>query len=223
MIWIAKGTSSPEKQGPLHLAMFEERKRIFVDLLRWNVPVRSGRYEIDQFDDEHATYVIVEDGQGQHLGSARLLPTLRPHILDTLFPHLTDAQILRDRETFEITRFCLSARITAAERRGVRRALVSAIAVYAAGWGVKCYTGVAEQRWFDEIAKFGWDCEPLSVASPSSSERLVAFRIRITDQTIARLRRTGIFMDISLNMLPANARPASDLFQLQPEETYHAA
>jgi N-acyl-L-homoserine lactone synthetase len=28
------------------------RKRVFVGLLQWNVPVRDGRHEIDQFDDD---------------------------------------------------------------------------------------------------------------------------------------------------------------------------
>ena len=35
-------------------SMFEERKRVFVDLLGWDIPVLAGRYEIDQFDDDEA-------------------------------------------------------------------------------------------------------------------------------------------------------------------------
>ncbi len=37
-------------ENRLFRSMFEERKRVFVDLLRWDVPVVAGRYEIDQFD-----------------------------------------------------------------------------------------------------------------------------------------------------------------------------
>jgi acyl-homoserine lactone synthase len=40
--------------------MFEDRKTIFVDLLKWEVP-HDGRFERDQFDDEHAEYLIVND------------------------------------------------------------------------------------------------------------------------------------------------------------------
>ena len=31
-------------------AMFEDRKSIFVDLLKWDVPVLDGHFELDQFD-----------------------------------------------------------------------------------------------------------------------------------------------------------------------------
>lgn len=66
-------------------AMFEARKRVFVDLLGWDLAVLADRYEIDQFDDENARYLIITDPHHSHLASARLLPTTRPHILDTLF------------------------------------------------------------------------------------------------------------------------------------------
>ena len=32
-------------------SMFAARKSVFIDLLKWNLPVLSGRYEIDQFDN----------------------------------------------------------------------------------------------------------------------------------------------------------------------------
>lgn len=67
-------------------AMYEARKRVFVDLLKWDVPVLADRYELDQFDDEHAQYLILADTDGGHLASARLLPTTRAHLLDSLFP-----------------------------------------------------------------------------------------------------------------------------------------
>ena len=55
-------------------AMFEARKQVFVDLLKWDVPVLGGRFEVDQFDDEHAAYLVLSDDEGRHLASARLLP-----------------------------------------------------------------------------------------------------------------------------------------------------
>ncbi|MFX8086716.1 acyl-homoserine-lactone synthase, partial [Acinetobacter baumannii] len=71
-------------------SMFADRKRLFVDLMRWTVPVVDNRYEVDQFDDANAIYLLaVEDGE--HVGSMRLLSTDRPHILDTLFPELCAA------------------------------------------------------------------------------------------------------------------------------------
>src|SRR5690606_10051987 len=64
--------------------MFEARKRVFIDLLKWDLPALANRFEIDHFDDEHAIYLIVTDGEANHLASARLLPTTRPALLDSL-------------------------------------------------------------------------------------------------------------------------------------------
>lgn len=89
-------------------AMFAARKRVFVDMLKWDVPVLAGQYEVDQFDDSHATYLILSDAEGGHLGSARLLETERPHILDTLFPELCELAIPRGPAVREITREVLT-------------------------------------------------------------------------------------------------------------------
>lgn len=90
--------------NPLLKEMFEARKRVFVDLLRWDVPVIDDRFEVDQFDDEHATYIVVQGCSGRHAASARLLPTTRPHILDTLFADLCQMATPRGAGVVEITR-----------------------------------------------------------------------------------------------------------------------
>jgi N-acyl-L-homoserine lactone synthetase len=103
MVTLADSLPDPVRFPPLR-EMFEARKRVFVDLLRWDVPVLEGRYEVDQFDDEHAVYLIVADEQGRHAGSARLLKSTRPHILDTLFPDLCASAPPRGPDIVEITR-----------------------------------------------------------------------------------------------------------------------
>src|SRR3546814_14937927 len=108
--------------------MFAARKSVFVDLLKWQSPVLDGRFEVDQFDDEYARYVILSEPDGTHLASARLLPTLRPHILDSFYARLCDAPPPRGEDVFEITRFCLDRNLRAAARRVVRNRLVTPVA-----------------------------------------------------------------------------------------------
>src|SRR4051812_41893767 len=119
--------------------MFEERKRVFIDLLGWEIPALAGRYEIDQFDDDEAVYIVITDSAGNHCGSARLLRTDRPHILDTIFPDLCAGEMPRAADTREITRFCLARRLRAAERLSVRNRLVSALVKHALGAGISTY------------------------------------------------------------------------------------
>jgi N-acyl-L-homoserine lactone synthetase len=173
-------------------SMFAARKSVFVDLLRWNVPVLDGRYEIDQFDDPHASYIILTDAGGTHLGSARLLPTMRPHILDTLYACLCENDPPRGAAIFEITRFCLDRRLRAAERRIVRDTLVTALVEHALVTGITAYTAIAEIGWFQQILAFGWRCWPLGLPQRLDGALLAALRIEITDETPALLAAAGI-------------------------------
>jgi acyl-homoserine lactone synthase len=173
--------------------MFAARKSVFVDLLRWNVPVRDGRHEIDQFDDDHARYLILLTDDGRHMGSARLLQTTRPHILDSLFPNLCEHRLPRGSNALEITRFCLDRSLRAVERRQVRDQLVTAIVQHAVEHGITTYTGVAEMGWFQQILGFGWDCRPLGLPTRHEDAMLCALRITIAPDTPLCLARAGIW------------------------------
>lgn len=173
-------------------SMFEARKRIFVDLLKWDLPVLAGRFEVDQFDDPHATYLIVTDKDGGHLASARLLPTTRPALLDTLFSHLVAGPVPRGPGIAEITRFCLSREANAATRRHARDLLLAGLVDHALASGIHAYTGVAEEPWFGQIRQFGWECAALGDAVIDGGRRLRALRIEIDPATPARLAAAGI-------------------------------
>src|SRR5436305_7495939 len=84
--------------------MFRERKRVFVDRLGWEVPVVAGEFEIDQFDTDDAVYFLALDANGTQLGSCRLLPTTRPHLMSEVFPHLCERGVPTGPDVWEITR-----------------------------------------------------------------------------------------------------------------------
>lgn len=173
-------------------AMFEARKRVFIDLLKWDLPALAGRFELDHFDDEHATYLIITDGDGSHLASARLLPTTRPALLDSLFAGLVEGEIPQGPHVFEITRFCLSPGIGAARRRAARDALLVGLVDFALANGIRTYTGVAELPWFRQIRTFGWTCRALGAPMLHRGTALAALRIDIDRDTHACLRAAGI-------------------------------
>lgn len=174
-------------------AMFEARKRVFVDLLNWDVPVVDRRFEMDQFDNDLAEYLVVTEPNGSHLASARLLPTQGPHILADLFPFLCDAAVPRGPDIREITRFCLDPAPSAARRREARNRLISALVDLALADGIRTYTGVAELGWFRQIIGFGWNCRPLGLPRPLGTSHVTALAIDIDDQTPALLAAGGIY------------------------------
>lgn len=172
--------------------MFAARKAVFIDLLGWDVPVLDGRFEVDQFDDAHAVYLILTDEREQHLASARLLPTTRPHLLGDLFPELCEGGPPRQADSFEITRFCLDRSLTARERRAARDQLITALVNHALVHGITSYVAIAALRWFQQILSFGWHCRPLGPPRSIGGEQVAAIRIGIDADTPALLAAAGV-------------------------------
>lgn len=172
--------------------MFAARKRVFIDILKWDLPVLGGRYEVDQFDTRDAEYLILLGGDGAHRASARLLPADGPHILRDLYPCLCAGPVPSGPTTREISRFCLDPRQTAQDRRIARDQLVTALVHHARLKGITDYTGVASTAWFDKIARFGWDCRPLGEPMRIGRDTLIGLHIRIAADTFASLEAAGI-------------------------------
>jgi len=173
-------------------SMFEARKRVFIDLLKWDLPALADRFELDHFDDVAATYLIVTDTAGEHLASARLLLTTRPALLDSLFPELVAGAVPQGKDVLEITRFCLSPGIGARQRRIARDALLVGLAEFALENVIRTYTGVAELSWFRQVQTFGWDCRALGEPVLHRGQALVGLRIDIDESTVAKLAGAGI-------------------------------
>ncbi len=197
MVTLVDSLVDPLRFPPLR-RMFEARKQVFVDLLKWDVPVLEDRYEVDQFDDQHAVYLIVGHEDGSHAGSARLLKSTRPHILDSLFPELCASPPPRGPEVLEITRFCLGRGQNARARLETRNLLVSALVRYALDKQVATFTGVAEIGWLQQILAFGWRCRPLGLPRLIDGKMLGALRIDITSETPALLAANGIYRPVPL-------------------------
>lgn len=174
-------------------SMFADRKRLFVDLFGWDVPVVDGQYEIDQFDNAHTLYVIAADARGDHEASIRLFPTTRPHMLDTLFPHLCPLGVPVGDNVWETTRLCLPQRHGAGRRRDLRNALFSAVIDMALERGIERLTGIIPDPFRKELLAMGWRAEPLGPAVRVAGGPIGAFLIHVRPDTPERLRWTGTY------------------------------
>lgn len=171
-------------------AMLRDRKRIFVDWLKWDVPVVDDVYEIDQFDNENALYLIDEGhGDHPHMGSVRLLPTTGPHLLGDLFPQLAEEGPPRRDDVWEITRLCTTPSRKGAVALATRRRLAQAMAETALLYGVNRYVAVAHVEWLPGIIATGWETRPLGLPQLVNAEMIGAIEIVITPETLAFLKR----------------------------------
>lgn len=192
MLTIVNGQSSPSFNGAMG-AMFEDRKRVFVDLLNWSVPVVEDRYEVDQFDGPAAVYMLVtEPGSDRHLGSVRLLTSEQPHILGDIFPQLAQGGPPRGPGIWEITRLCLSPAL-ASLRRGmmVRRQLALGLTEFALANRIHTYTLVCNTAHVPQLLAIGWDCVPLGLPHIIEGQTLCAMAITIDATTLGRIREQG--------------------------------
>lgn len=183
----------PSQPHPEIRAMFEARKRVFVDLLRWNVPVLDGKFEIDQYDLPDAQYLVLADEHQNHRASARLLLTDGPHILAELFPCLCEESLPSGASIREITRFCIEPALSRNERRRARDQLITALVEHALRAGITHYVAVAEVGWFKQISNFGWKCRPLGPAQKTDGQFLVALQLEIDSNTSRDLARSGMW------------------------------
>lgn len=102
-----------ETNRHLHLEALEEayrfRHKIFVEEAGWEDIRRADGLERDAFDDEHAVHMLLYE-DGEIIGYQRMLPTIRPYLLNTIYPHLCDGEAPSGANIFEWTRFAVDPR-----------------------------------------------------------------------------------------------------------------
>lgn len=93
------------------LQMFQTRKRVFFDTLKWDVGIEGDR-EADAYDDLNPVYLVWCDRErSRHYGSIRLMPTTGPTLLHDVFGRtFPDAAALTAPGIWEGTRMCLDER-----------------------------------------------------------------------------------------------------------------
>jgi N-acyl-L-homoserine lactone synthetase len=171
--------------------MFQDRKRLFVDLMKWEVPVVDEIYEKDDFDTPDAIYLIALDPHSfAHLGSLRLIPTTRPHLLGRVFPHLCDGAPPVGEAIWEVTRLCTARGLKTGQRRDVRHQLMTAMVEFGLLYGVSSYLCVVYAGLLSQLLAMGWEVTPLGLPQPvAGGEWAGAHRLSVRPATLELFRQ----------------------------------
>ena len=172
------------------MEMHHDRKQVFVDRFGWRLPARGSWLEIDQFDNDYAIYLLARSPEGHHRGSVRLLPSSRPHMLNSLFSHLCPGGVPVGDDCWEISRLVTSppdAPGTAVLR--VHRLLALALAEFAHANSIGRYTLVAETHRVPALLSVGWSVTPLGLPTLVDGEHLQALQIEMAPGTLQEMRR----------------------------------
>jgi len=176
------------------MEMHQQRKHMFIDQLKWPLEHIAG-IETDSFDGADVVYLIeAETPRGAVTGSARLLPTDRPHLLGSVFAHLCSKAPPTGANVWEATRFCPSPEIgKGEERRALLARMIAAIMETALLFGIEQVTFVANSALAPLAAKAGWQVEALGKPQRAGRDRASAFVAHIDSDGLREVRmRNGI-------------------------------
>ncbi|NNC00864.1 GNAT family N-acetyltransferase [Corallococcus exiguus] len=97
-------TSGNRNRYENHIREFHRlRHQVFVEECGWEGIRRADGLDIDSYDNANAVYLLAVDGE-RLVGDQRLYPTILPHMISEVFPHLATRGIPRAPYIWQWTR-----------------------------------------------------------------------------------------------------------------------
>jgi acyl-homoserine lactone synthase len=165
------------------------RHTVFVEEMGWNDLRRPDGREIDQFDDGRALHILYLDGD-RLVGYQRMLPSMRPHLLSEVMPHLCDGDFPVGPHIWEWTRYCVTK-----EHRDRGRMLslagnllLSAIVEWGLESGVSKIIIEMNPIWLLRLVQLHFRVTPLGIPQKAGKDSIVAVTAAFDARTLARLR-----------------------------------
>jgi N-acyl-L-homoserine lactone synthetase len=181
------------------------RHRIFVDRQGWQVPTYNG-LEYDQFDTPAARYILWLDERGQTRGAARLIPTIQPYMVKSLWPELVDGPLPESPCIWEATRFGCDRDLAPRQRRHVIGALIYGCQEFGLANNITNYLGVMPLSIFRHvIAAAGCVVRPLGRTRRMGQHEVGAAYVGVSAGTLSLVRSR---LDVHETIL-TSTRPAS--------------
>jgi acyl-homoserine lactone synthase len=188
------------------IEMHRQRKAVFVDGYGWNVPVR-GDMEVDGYDGESTMYLIAKPGLAgaEVVASARLLPTVRAHLMADLFESACGGNVPSGPSIWEVSRFCVSPRVESRRKRvELLWEMACGVMETALLYGVEKVTFVANAALLPLAMQCGWSAVRLGPTLPDGNDEITAVAASITPEGLRATRsRLGVHGPVTRFPLPA--------------------
>jgi N-acyl-L-homoserine lactone synthetase len=190
---VAVTWATIHQHGEAWISHHRLRYKMFVERQKWSVPSYR-QIEYDQFDTPAATYILTVDEQYRALGAARLIPTTRPYMVESLWPDLVDMDLPHCNSIWEASRFGCDRDLDAVSRRRVLAQLILGCQEFGIATGISQYLGVMPIRIFKYVIAAN-RC-PVAQIGPTlrlSGHEIAAAYIDVSQSTLEAVRRhTGI-------------------------------
>lgn len=188
MIYILSGNDAV-RYPALMEQVYRLRHQVFVEELGWSDIAKADGLERDQFDRPDAVHQIcVRDGKVA--GYQRMLPTVGPHLLADVLPHLCEGPLPRGLDTYEMTRYCVAPGYREG-RRGVSSVgseLIAGGVEWALACGVKKVIVETETIWVLRWLQMKFLVRPLGFETQIGKQRIIAALLEFNRSTLQAIR-----------------------------------
>jgi acyl-homoserine lactone synthase len=173
---------------------FRARHQVFVREKGWKKLDSPDGIEMDDYDNDHAIYLIALD-QDKVVGGQRLYPTVLSHMISEVFPYLATRGIPRALNVFEWTRY-----FVVKERRTGRTdcRLMAAFQEFCLEEGIVEATAVVEMWWLPRWQQAGFKVRPLGLPSLIEGQLCIAAAIEISSDSLNSVLRLAGLRDSGL-------------------------
>lgn len=192
-------------------AMHRLRWRIYIEERGWATlralqPVPG--LERDQYDDEHAHYLLALDDDGALLGGMRLRRTCDKSLLADHFPHLVEGDISAVVEdAWELTRL-LRAPLCRSREGAVRYAMNCALIEFCLARGIPRLIATGDTFLLPMTRKaWGSKVRPLGLPHAYAEGEVIALELTPDAEALAAMRAAGAVCCVQLYEHPAPAHP----------------
>lgn len=182
------------------------RHNVFVDEMGWEDLRKPDGREIDQFDDGRALHMLyIEDDRV--LGYQRMLPSMRPHLLTEVLPHLCEGDFPVGPHIWEWTRYCVTREHRDRGRilSPVGNLLLSSIVEWGLASGVQKIIIEMNPLWLLRLVQLNFRVTPLGLPQQIGKDSIIAVTAAFDRRTLKKLQ------EVRGNVVPAIvAQPESD-------------
>lgn len=150
--------------------------------------------EFDEFDTPAAQYFVWTEDGGEVRGVARLLPTVRPYMVQKLWPDLVSGELPCCDSIWEATRFGCDQALSPARRRKAVAEILCAMQEFGLMHGIHLYLAVMPVRLLKcVVVKAG--CQVSVLGPPRLVGRFptVAAYLTVSTDVLDELRRRAGF------------------------------
>ncbi|WP_414473377.1 acyl-homoserine-lactone synthase [Microvirga sp. M2] len=161
------------------------RHQVFVEERGWNRLRRPDGLEVDAYDNENAIYLLAIDAN-RVVGGQRLYPTLLPHMISEVFPHMVQRGVPQAADALEWTRY-----FVVKERRIGRTdcRLLAALQEFCLEEDISEVTAVVEMWWLPRWQQTSFKVRPLGLPRLIEGQPCIAAAIEISSASLEHVRK----------------------------------